>query len=508
MRPSRLSTLLFVLVLALAAWRLWRSPYSAANLEIGPDSIEYTVAAGRFVDHQGFNLLIAGVTHPPRYTPWFSVGLLAPFIYAARGELGAAILPVFLLSLVSVGAAFIVGKRLAGEWGAAGAAIALLLNPVFAPMARVVMTDVPALAFGLLGCWLFLRPGTRRLDALWAGLAAGAGFALRSECLAILIPFAWRYRRSGTALALLAAPSLLVAVGTGWYNAATFGNWLRSGYDYWCPVPYEVPGLTFGLRYLAQNLERLLVVPRVAVLLFGAAGAAWLLGRRREAAPPALSYLALAALPGTLLHLVYFYPEARFHLFVLALASILGGAAIGSLADAALRGRLWPIPIVVVVAAFVPRVTPLPPPYRRIAAETMARETPKDAVIVSGLDPVFLSPYLLRDASRTIVPASRSIEYADKLVAPAPIGPLDPPARGPDDHRAPGLRRAGAVDPCPIVATESRERLVAWLDEGRRVFIDAGFLPQDASLDRILDPARVVVVPNPKAPWLGELRRR
>jgi hypothetical protein len=507
MRTTRAPTLLFLLVLAVCAWRLWRAPENAANLEIGPDSIEYTVAAGRFVDHQGYNLLIGGATYPPRYAPWFSIGLLAPFIGAAHGELGAAIVPVFLLSVAAVGAAFAIGGRLAGGWGAAGAAIALLVNPVFWPLARVVMTDAPALAFGLIGCLIYLRPKERRGDALLAGCCAGAGFALRSECLAILIPFAWRYRRRGAGLALLAAPSLLVAAGTGWYNAATFGSVFRSGYDYWCPVPYEVPGLTFSLRYLGQNLERLLIASRVAVIAFGAAGAAWLLARRREAARPLLRYLALAAFPGTALHLVYFYPEARFHLFLLALASILGGAAIGSLADVGFRGRLWPVPIVVLAAAFVPKVSPLPPPYRRIAAETMAKETPSDAIIISGLDPVFLSPYLLREGARTILPASRSVEYADKLVAPAPIGRLDPPPRGPDDHRAPGLLRAGAIDPCPLVATEARDQLLAWLQQGRRVFIDAGSLPDDAPLVRILDPA-IVVVPDPRAPWFGELRLR
>jgi len=36
----RLGTLLFILVAVLAAWRLWRSPPNAGNLEIVPDSVE------------------------------------------------------------------------------------------------------------------------------------------------------------------------------------------------------------------------------------------------------------------------------------------------------------------------------------------------------------------------------------------------------------------------------------------------------------------------------------
>lgn len=524
MPTTRVGTLLFiVLVVLLSAWRLWRSPSNAADLEIGPDSIEYAVAADRFATHHGYNLLIDGVTRPPRYPPWFSLGLLAPVLYFARGDLGAAILPVLVLAVLSVLAACAVGKRLAGEWGAAGAAVALLLNPAFARLSRVVMTEVPSLAFGLAGCWLYLRswpaaPGprgdkteARPGEALLAGVLGAAGFALRSECVAILLPFGWRIvareRRPAASLAVLAFPSLLVALATGWYNARTFSSWLRSGYHYWSPVPYDVPGLTFGLRYVPQNLARLVTAPRLAVLAVGALGAVVLFARGRNAVRGALSYLALAALPGTLLHLVYFYPEARFHLFVLALASVVGGAGLGSLADLAVRGRLWPIPLLLGLAAFLPPREPLPPPYRRITAETIARETPPDAVVVSGLDPVFLEPYLVREASRTIIPASRSVEYASKLVAPTRIGAIDPPPRGPTDHRAPGLLRAGAIDPCPVVATESRAKLVSLVREGRRVFIDASFLPEDAPLGRLVDPS-LFVVPNPRVPWLGELRLR
>ena len=502
MRITRLGTLIFILVALLAAWRLWRSPLNAGNLEIVPDSVEYAVAADRFATHQGYSLLIDGVVRPPRYPPWFSVGLLAPVLFFARGELGAAILPVFILGIVSVLAAFAIGKRLAGEWGAAGAGLALLLNPAFSALARLVMTEIPSLAFGLAGCWLYLAPeapaanpqdgkaNARPHHALLAGLFGAAGFALRSECLAILLPFGLRIlrkeRRPAASLALLALPSILVATATGWYNASTFGNWGRSGYHYWCPVPFDVPGMAFGLRYVPQNLERLFTARRIEVLVLGVAGAVVLFIRQRDDARRVLSYLALAALPGTLLHLVYFYPEARFHIFLLALATVIGGAGLGLLAGVLARGRLWPVPLVLALAAFVPPRDPLPPPHRRLVAEALARETPQDAVVVSGLDPVFLEPYLLRGSSRTLVPASRSVEYASKRVAPA---------------------RLDAIDPCPVVATESRDKLASWVREGRPVFVDASFLPEDAPLGRILDPA-LFVVPNPRFPWLGELRLR
>lgn len=492
MRVPRFLLALVLLVVIVAAWRLWRSPFNASNLEIVPDSVEYAVAADRVATHQGYNLLVDGVVRPPRYPPWFSVGLVAPVLFFARGELGAAILPVFALALACVLAAFAVGHRVAGLWGAAGAALALLLNPAFSALAQLVMTEVPALAFGLFACWLFCDPEfprTRR-DALLAGIAAGAAFALRSESLAVCLPFALRLirreRRRWTMLVFLGLPALAVAGGTAWYNAATFGSFRRAGYHYWCPELFDVPGVVIGLRFIPQNLERLFTTSRTVVLLSGVVGAAVLYATRRDATRRVLGFAALAALPGTLLHFVYFYPEARFHIFMLALASVLGGAAVGSIAGRALGGRIWPLLVVVPLAAVVPPRDVLPPPNRRLVAEAIAKETPQDAVIVSGLDPVFLEPYVVRGSSRTVVPASRSVEYASKRVAP---------------------QKGQSIDPCPVVATESPATLLQWVGEGRPVFIDASFLPPDARLDRMLDRA-LFVVRNPRFSWLGELRLR
>ena len=81
----------------------------------------------------------------------------------------------------------------------------------------VVMTEVPALAFLLAGCWLLPR-GPRKPTRDRASAAGGAsrtqrGFALRSVCLAILLPFAWRILTQAApplgAIALLALPFAL-----------------------------------------------------------------------------------------------------------------------------------------------------------------------------------------------------------------------------------------------------------------------------------------------------------
>ena len=160
------------------------------------------------------------------------------------------------------------------------------------------------------------------------------------------------------------------------------------------------------------------------------------------------------------------------------------------------------------VTAILFRPSPDGLPYRRLTAEAISRETPGDAIVISGLDPVFLSPFLMRGSSRIVIPASRSLEYASKRIAPTRIGPLDPPARGPYDHRAPGLVKYGAIDPCPIVATEARAAIPRWIAEGHRVFVDTTDLPHDGQIDRYVDEDRLTIVPNPRFPWLLELRLR
>jgi hypothetical protein len=491
MTRTRWLILILLLFAAVSGRRLWRSPESAGNLEIVPDSVEYAVAADRFAHGLGYTIDVSGTARPPRYPPWFSIGLLAPVLAVAHGELGAAILPVLVFGIASVLLAFAIGDRLAGLWAGAGAGIALLLLPAFSALAQLVMTEIPALALGLAGCLLYLaddHPGSLRVPLL-ARLCGAAGFALRVESLAILIPFGVRLvareRRLAAAAALL-LPSAAVAAATAGYDAATFGSWHRTGYHYWCPDLYDVPGQTWGVRFVPINLERLRAASRAGALLLSAVGASILRASGHDRIRPALAYVALAALPGTLVHLVYFYPEARFHIFLLAAAAVIGGAGLGSIVGRALGGHLWPIPILVALTAVVPPVTPLPPPARRLVAETLARETPADAVIVTGLDPVFLEPTVVRGTKRTVVPASRSVEYASKRVAPT---------------------FGQSIDACPVVGTEAREKIVEWVAEGRPVFIDVSFLPQDAPLGRILDPT-LGIARHPGIAWLGEVRPR
>ena len=64
---------------ALALVKLYRSPYSASNLDFPPDAQEHVIAAQRLVLFGSYSIEINGVSYPPRYPPWFLVLVLAPF---------------------------------------------------------------------------------------------------------------------------------------------------------------------------------------------------------------------------------------------------------------------------------------------------------------------------------------------------------------------------------------------------------------------------------------------
>ncbi len=321
----RFRALLLVIVLFVAAMRLWRSPWSASDLAVIPDSIEYAVGAQRLATLGHYDIEIEGVAYPPRYPPWFSA-LLAPAYVVAPNELGAGIVVVFGLTLSAVAAAFVIGGRLAGDWGAVAAGLALACYGEFRRDAMKIMTDVPALAFALWACVIYLR--LRRGDgrgASWllAGFLCAAAFALRLEMLALCAPFGLlllRERlkrietpehgansaddRSSTSLprdaheasrehgqsrivwmrdvALFATPVLAALVASAIYNRSTFGSWRRTGYDFWLPELHEEMSQVLSPEFISANLMKLTSSWALIAIGFGIVGGWRLLARKEQ----------------------------------------------------------------------------------------------------------------------------------------------------------------------------------------------------------------------------------
>ncbi|HYY04928.1 MAG TPA: hypothetical protein VE997_00020, partial [Candidatus Limnocylindria bacterium] len=98
------------LITAIALVMLYRGAYSASNLDIVPDSVEYALAGHRLMAEGRYSILVDGRELPPRYPPWFSIFVAVP-AYAVLGpEPGNVIFPVTALALGGVMIAYAIGR--------------------------------------------------------------------------------------------------------------------------------------------------------------------------------------------------------------------------------------------------------------------------------------------------------------------------------------------------------------------------------------------------------------
>jgi len=505
---------LVVLVLCVGALRLWRSPWNASDLSVVPDSVEYAVGAQRIATLGEYDVAIGPFAYPPRYPPWFSL-FLAPAYALAPHELGIGIVPVFLLALCAAGAAFAIGMELAGEWGAVASALALVCFAEFRRDATKIMTDVPAVACALWACVLYLRlrrGGVRNAPWLLAGVACAAAIALRLELLALSVPFLWlalrtKQRRLLHSLAF-SLPVIGVALGTAYYNSITFGSWTRTGYQFWLPELHERFANVLSPRFIAPNVAALGTFWSLCAIGFGVFGIWRLLRSRSSEARGVFTFFVLGALPGSIFHLFYFYQHARFHLLSLSILCIFAGAALATFTPEAIRRRgSWVLPLIA-IAALTLTASPEPVPYRRIVAETLARETPTNATIISAIDSVYLEPTVTRDTGRHIVAYSRAVEYAGRSVR---VGWIWPGSCRPMIGVGLVMAFDTAADTIePVIerfADEDKADVRAWIREGEPVYLDHSFIPRDYPLERILgDDLELVRVKDHV--WLSRVELR
>src|ERR1043166_5852781 len=102
---------LLALLLIAAVW-FYRTPYSASNLEVPPDTVEYALAPLEFLEHGHYDIIVEGRPLPPRYPPWFSMLIISPAYVLFGHDPGNAILPVTAMAVAGVGFAWAIGRRL------------------------------------------------------------------------------------------------------------------------------------------------------------------------------------------------------------------------------------------------------------------------------------------------------------------------------------------------------------------------------------------------------------
>jgi hypothetical protein len=487
-RRTTLTTLLAIaLVAVLAGRRLYRSPYSASELSVAPDEIEYAVCAKRIATLGRYDMDFDGVSVPPRSTPWFSM-MLAPAYLAAPDELGNGIWVVFAFAVIGVVVLHHIGTLLVGPAGGVTAVIAVLWMPHYSATARLILTDTPAVVLALCCLWLFLRcDGTRPSvrESVIAGLLVALAFAVRSVYLSLLVPFAWRAWRNRedrlAQFACLCSPVVAVLVANAVYNHTTFGDWRRTGYRLWAAVPCDYPDLVLSPAYLRGNLE-MLMSPEVRWTLgLATLGAVALVVRRPRHGRALLGFGAITAVPIALFHSFFFFSDVRFHLYLLVLCMLLGAIGVVSILPATVqRHRILELLALLVLVGAIFTLKPLGDrmpgflrdgrPPRRALADLVHHETPDGCVVISDLEPVYIGALAPLGSHRTYLALSRGVEFASKVLVRTRIERELAAPRNAFDHAAHGLLAHGAQWAVPHTADEAHDRIDAWVRAGRPVF--------------------------------------
>ncbi len=487
--PKNTPRILACLVLLTALVWLYRAPFYVSNLEPVPDATEYAASAQHIALWGKFEIVINGHSHPPRYPLWFPLFLLTPIYLIAPANLGAGIFSILACGLVSIYLVYLLGKRLGGATGGLLAALLLLSNLSFLQSAREIMSDVPAMMCGLLAAWLFVktRTGETTKDLIWVSLVCGVGFAFRNLYAALLLPFLYallqkrplNLRKEGGRVALIGFGTLVFFIATALFNQSAFGDWRRTGYHYWCAIPYDYLLLTFSPRFLSRNLAAFITPEALAILAAGGVGL-WLLRKNRPPeAASLLLFTGLAALPITFIHLFYFAGGFRFHLLLVGLLAILGGGGIGREIETRLPklARFETLAaVLVIMMVAMPFIRKPEPTGRYEYVSAISQALPANAVLITDTDSVYLEPFCLRGTEREALPLTRHAEYASKVIVRKRVPILDPPPLSSVEHRAPALLRGGAEEALPHTASDL-DYISAKLREGKPVFLDITTAP-------------------------------
>jgi 4-amino-4-deoxy-L-arabinose transferase-like glycosyltransferase len=516
---------LLALLLIAAVW-LYRTPYSASNLEVPPDTVEYALAPLQLLETGRYEIIVEGRGLPPRYPPWFPVLVILPAYVLFGHEPGNAILPVTLLAVAGIGFAYAIGKRISSTTGGVLAALAVLILPSYSRWTTQVMTDVPCTALMLGTCLVYLHLRSRPQSALLyfgAGVLVAVTTLFRPVFATMLLPFLLAtlgQKGKGVFLRglLLLVPMAAAATVAFAYNAATFGSPLRNGYKFWAAVPMDYPTMMFSLSYLRTNLEEIggTVLPVLLLVCIGA----WLLARTRRPVAFAASrqslqdaavFFALTTVPILLFHLFYFYPDDRFHIPIMASAAVLAGSMLALLIGPE-KETIFKLllPAVFLLAAIARSATPAPAPLRRLAAERVRKHTPDNAIVISAIDPVYLARLAGPGSPRRIVPLSRDVEYAWVLLVRKRVD--DPRLRllKWDAGRAIALARPfirpHAEEAIRFVANERIDELAAEVARGTPVFFEATYL--DENQTKVVAELKAHFNLVQRAPYLYQLQSR
>lgn len=246
------------------------------------------------------------------------------------GPLGAY-LAVPLMGTVAIGAAFLLGTRMAGATCGLMSATLLLTSPIFLFQLKEPMSDVPVTAWWLVALVLLTVSRSNAATALAAGLAGSAAILTRPNLVPLAVPLGMfvllharpHWRRGLGHASLFAAGLVPGCVAVGLFNQVLYGSPLASGYGSMTVL--------FEAQYFGENLARYprwLIETETPFVLLALVAPALIRGETRRVA-----WLFLAA-AGTLYACYAFYVPfdnwtfLRFLLPAIALLLILSSVGV------------------------------------------------------------------------------------------------------------------------------------------------------------------------------------
>ena len=466
-----------------------------------PDALENAFCADNFIREGRYGFYLNGVLHPSRYLPWFPLLFLAPF-QALTGDVYGAVYGSWFAAAGLAAVMFLSCRQTTVRPGPAGARDAacgglaglltfpvLLLSSFFIALTGYAMTEIPYLLFCvwamILWTRLAVRPGVDVPSLIWCSVLIALGGSVRSSaypmlalpCLLIFLrERSWKRR---FLLWLLAAlPTALVLLASNIFNWCVFGSPFRTGYHFWCPVPYDFMTLTFHPRYAMEYLPRLVrekgFFLTMALLTVCAAWFCVSRAARKEklwslpkwtAWEASMAFALLQSAVIFVLYIVYFFYDKRMYLPILVMVLPPAASAAALLLRAVLKKRqtvCW----ILAGAAVALQVVAMRNlndyhkalrgiPDDRAKLETLNAMLPGNAVLLSAFNPAVADKFFQHGTGRRIIPVNRIHEYADKIAAPQKVKVCDPPPRNAFDNLAPGLlSQPGCYLPFPYALSD------------------------------------------------------
>lgn len=487
-----------------------------------PDSLENAFCAETFLKEGKYGFYLNGVFHPSRYLPWFPLLFLAPFEYLSGDVYGA----VYGCWFATAGLAAVmffscwqttVRKGPAGQRDVARGALAglmtfpvLLLTSFFIVLTGYAMTEVPYLFFCIWAMILWTRlatkPGVDPASLLWCGVLIALGGSVRSTAYPmLLLPYILifirekNWKRRFLLWFLAALPTALVLLASNAFNWVVFGSPFRTGYHYWCPVPYDFMSLTFHPRYAVRYLPRLVMEKGFwLTMALLAACAAWYCVSRKarnekllSIAPrwtaweAAMAFALLQSLVIFVLYIFYFYYHKRMYLPILVMVLPPAASAAANFLRTVLRREKIANGLIAAAAVALQCIALYnlnyyhrsirSIPNDRAKLEIMNDMLPKNAIFLSTFNPSVADRFLLRGTDRKIIPVNRIHEYANETVAPLKVKACDPPPKNAEDMLAPGLlEQPGCFRPFPYALSDDPSKLEEILQGDAPVFYATG----------------------------------